>query len=143
MLCACAWLPSCTDADADTDAGTDTEIDSDTDTDADTTFVPPENGLTLVEDGRAVQPDASWRSCEQASDCLSAASSCDGCCAVTAIDVDRADDWRAARDASCAGYEGSECDCDFACGEVDCVDNLCEWTATPETTECDPFPEAR
>lgn len=157
----CVWFIAllfvgCTGASTDTDVESDTDPDTDsdtlidegtddvgTDTEWDTSTPAPVGGLARSADGESVVIGEPWRACETPDDCVSAGTSCNGCCAQGAIDADLAHAWRAARDAACADYEGPECDCDFQCGSVDCVDSLCVWQPTPDVTECAFGPDVR
>ena len=103
--------------------GTTDTGDTDVDTDTDTALVA---GLSLTEGGSTILIDDSWRSCEQASDCVIVDISCDGCCGQDAVAADRQSEWGDAFTTMCADYEGGVCDCEFLPVTAECNDSVCE-----------------
>jgi hypothetical protein len=82
-------------------------------------------GLSLGEGGSTVQIDASWKPCEDATDCVRVSTSCDACCGEEAIVASREAEYEQAFDDLCNAYQGPMCECVPAETEVMCVVGEC------------------
>ena len=87
--------------------------------------------LELTTDGTEVVVPDRYRGCAVDDDCTLVSISCDGCCERDAVAKSLAKEFESTRKDVCSGYEGPECDCEFAKLDARCKNQRCAAVPTP------------